>query len=144
MNWKCSYSEKLLAWNRPYNFTRRSTSHAWTFKFKHCKVRDTTLVITVPVDFMTYIIASLSTGGCWLQNLHDDVIKWKHFPLYWPSVWGIHWSPVNSPHKGQWRGTLMFSLIRAWINSCVNNRQAGDLRRHHAHYEVTIMDISHY
>ena len=39
---------------------------------------------------------------------HDDVIKWKHFPRYWPFVWGIHRSPVNSLHKGQWRGALMF------------------------------------
>ena len=39
---------------------------------------------------------------------HDDVIKWKHFPRYWPCVRGIHRSPVNSLHKGQWRGTLMF------------------------------------
>ena len=49
------------------------------------------------------------------QN-HDDVIKWNHFPRYWPFVRGIHRSPVNSPHKGQWRGALMFSLICAWIN----------------------------
>ena len=41
---------------------------------------------------------------------HDDVIKWKHFPRYWPFVRGIHRSPVNSPHKGQWRGALMFSF----------------------------------
>ena len=47
---------------------------------------------------------------------HDDVIKWKHFPRYWPFVRGIHRSPVNSPHKGQWRGALMFSLICVWIN----------------------------
>ena len=38
-------------------------------------------------------------------------------------------SPVNSPHKGQWRGAFMFSLICAWINRWVNNREAGDLRR---------------
>ena len=42
---------------------------------------------------------------------HDDVIKWKHFPRYWPFVRWIHRSPVNSPLKGQWRGALMFSLI---------------------------------
>ena len=60
---------------------------------------------------------------------YDDVIKWKHFPRYWPFVRGIHWSPVNSLHKGQWRGALMFSLICAWINGWVNNREAGDLRR---------------
>ena len=67
---------------------------------------------------------------------HDDVIKWKHFPRYWPFVRGIHRSPVNSPHKGQWRGTLVFSLICVWINGWVNNVQAGDLRRHRAHYDI--------
>ena len=69
----------------------------------------------------------------------DDVIKWKHFPRYWPFVRGIHRSPVNSPHKGQWRGALMFSLICIWINGWVNNRKAGDLRRYHAHYDVIVM-----
>ena len=45
---------------------------------------------------------------------HDDVIKWKHFPRYWPFVRGIHQSPLNSPHKGQWRRALIFYLICAW------------------------------
>ena len=58
--------------------------------------------------------------------IHDDVIKWKHFPRYWPFVRGIYRSPVNSAHKGQWRGALMFSLICIWINGWVNNREAGD------------------
>ena len=75
---------------------------------------------------------------CW-TSCHDDVIKWKHFPRYWPFVRGIHRSPVNSPHKGQWRGALMFSLICAWISSWVNSRDAGDLYSHRAHYDVTIM-----
>ena len=47
--------------------------------------------------------------------------------------------PVNSPHKGQWRGALMLSLIYAWLNDGVNNRKAGDLRRHHGHYDVIVM-----
>ena len=67
---------------------------------------------------------------------HDDVIKWKHFPRYWPFVWGIHRLTVTSPHKGQWRGILMLSLICARINRWVNNREAGDLRRRRAHYDV--------
>ena len=75
------------------------------------------------------------------KKLHDDVIKWKHFPRYWPFVRGIHRSPVNSPHKGQWRGALMFSLICVWINDWVNNREAGDLRRYRAHYDVTVMTL---
>ena len=70
---------------------------------------------------------------------HDDVIKWKHFPRYWRFVRGIHRSPGNSPHKGQWRGALMSSLIFDWINSWENNREAGDLRRHRAHYDVIVM-----
>ena len=76
---------------------------------------------------------------------YDDVIKWKHFPRYWPFMRGIHRSPVNSPHKGQWRRALMFSLICIWINGWVNNREAGDLRRHRAHFDVTVMmmDIQH-
>ena len=43
------------------------------------------------------------------------------------------------PHKGQWRGVLMFSLICAWINGWVNSREAGDLRRHRAYYDVIVM-----
>ena len=70
---------------------------------------------------------------------HDDVIKWKHFPRYWPFVRRIHRSPVNSPQKGQWRGALMFSLICVWINDWVNNGEAGDLRGYRIHYDVTVM-----
>ena len=72
-------------------------------------------------------------------KFHDDVIKWKHFPHYWPVVRGIHRSPVNSPHKGQWRGALILPLICVWINGWVNNHEAGDWRRYPAHYDVTVM-----
>ena len=84
-------------------------------------------------DIITYM-ALRKTG-----QIHDDAIKWKHFPFYWPFVWGIHQSPVNSSHKGQWCGTLMFSLICAWTNDWVNNRDAGDLGRHRDLYDVTVM-----
>ena len=70
---------------------------------------------------------------------HDDVIKWKHLPRYWSFVQGIHRWPVNSPHKGQWRGALMLSLICAWTKNWANNGHAGDLRRHGAHYDVIVM-----
>ena len=72
------------------------------------------------------------------SHFHDDVIKWIHFPRYWPFVRGIHRSPVKSPHKGQWRGTLMFFFICARINCWVNNDEAGDLRRHRTHYDVIV------
>ena len=53
---------------------------------------------------------------CSLDTIHDHVIKWKHFPRYWPFVRVMHWSPVNSPHI-----------------------EAGDLRRHRADYDVTVL-----
>ena len=53
--------------------------------------------------------------------------------------WLIQRSPVNFPHKGQWRGALMFSLICARINGWINNREAGDLRYNHTHYDVIVM-----
>ena len=65
------------------------------------------------------------------DSLHDNVIKWKPFSRCWSSV--------NSPHKDQWRGVLMFSLICAWTNARVHNRDAGDLRHHRAHYDVAVM-----
>ena len=40
--------------------------------------------------------------------------------------------------KDQWRRALMFSLICTWITDWVNNRKAGDLRHHMAHYDVTV------
>ena len=51
-------------------------------------------------------------------------------------------SPVNSPHKGQWRGALMFSLICARINDWVNNGEAGGLRRHRPHYDAIVMSLA--
>ena len=69
---------------------------------------------------------------------HDDVIKWKHFPRCWSIVRGIHRSPVDSLHKGQWRRVFVFSLIRDWTNGWANNRDASDLKPHRVHYDVTV------
>ena len=86
---------------------------------------------------MYYILFSRIIEQYWYRwTVHDIVIKWKHFPHYWPFVWGIHRSPVNIPHKGQWHRALMFSLISAWKT---NNHEAGDLRHHHTLYDATVM-----
>ena len=78
------------------------------------------------------------------SEAHYDIIKWKHFPRYWPFVRGIHHRPENSLHKCQWHGTLMFSLICAWTNGWVNTRDAGDLRHHRARYDVNVMNLREY
>ena len=80
--------------------------------------------------------------------LRDHVIQWSLYTGFIVLLWWRHqmetfsallalW-PVNSPHKGQWSGALMFSLICACINRWVNNREADDLRRHRAHYDVIV------
>ena len=65
-------------------------------------------------------------------------IKSSNENIFRVTVWGIHRSPVNSPHKGQWRGYLIF-FICAWTNSWANNGDSEDLRHHRAHYGVTVM-----
>ena len=46
--------------------------------------------------------------------VHDDAIKWKHFPRHWSFVRGIHWSSLNSPN---WRRALIF-----FFDLCLNKR----------------------
>ena len=95
------------------------------------------IFLTYNFNFHYHILTNIPTKP--RDSFHDDVIKCKHFPRYWPFVRWIHRSPVNSPHKGQWRGALMFSLICVWINGWVNIREAGGLRRYRAHYDVTVI-----
>ena len=90
------------------------------------------------VSIVTHGSEHMTASPHWFIAGHGDVIQWKHFPRYWQFVRGIHRSPMTSPHKGQWRGALMFSLICVWINGWVNNREAGDLRRYRVHYDVTV------
>ena len=73
-----------------------------------------------------------------MLGMHDDVIKWKHFPRYWPFVRGIHRSTVNSLTKAS-DAELWCFLICTWINGCVRNHEAGDLRCHRGYYDVTLM-----
>ena len=104
---------------------------------------DCILFMGDPTGIKRLFVVSFSTDGIkWMCIAHDDVIKWKHFPRYWPFVRGIHRSPVNSPHKGQWRGALMFSLVSVWINGWVNHGDVGDLRRYRANYDITVMGRS--
>ena len=70
-------------------------------------------------------------------------IWWRHqmktFSALLPFVWGIHRSQMNSPRKNQWRWALMFSLICARLKGWLSDRDAGDLRCHWAHYDVSVI-----
>ena len=69
---------------------------------------------------------------------------WRHqmetFSALLAFMRGIHRSPVNSPHKDQWHGALMFSLVCVWTNGWTNPRDAGDLWRHLTHYGDNVME----
>ena len=138
----------LCAGNSPGNgeFSAQMASNAenvsiwWRHHGYHHFDQQCTLQCHIPVCKNYRLRFKLHhTSDRMMLTTRDDVIKWKHFPRFWPFLRGIHRSLVNSPHIGQWHGALMFSMICAWINDWVNNREAGDLRRHHAHYDVIVM-----
>ena len=115
------------------------------FFFFFCGLRPVDIIAIRGAFIMNLQIIGQLLGAeqaiTWSWITYDDVIKWKHFPRYWPIVRGIHRSPLISPHKVQWRGALTFSFICVWINGGVNNRETGDLRRYLAHYDVTVMTV---
>ena len=83
-------------------------------------------------------------GNCCFQFDAESLFKpmltyswWRHQMETFSALLAL--CAGNSPHKGQWRGALMFSLICARINNWVNNREAGDLIRHRGHYDVNVM-----
>ena len=134
-NLLCEYQIELVAMELPcivFTFPARLSCRGDPCFVTGCPCGVWDRGLTTSLAFSLYVATFVSQS-------HDDVIKWKHFPRYWPFVRGIHRSPVNSPHKGQWRGALMFTLICARINGWVNNREAGDFRRYRAHYDVIVM-----
>ena len=82
-----------------------------------------------------------------VQTKRLQVPWWRHqmetFSELLTLCEGNHQSSVNSPHKGQWRRALMFSLISAWTNVWANNRGAGDLIRNRTDCDVTALQWRH-
>ena len=129
-------------WDKKYLTFVSFDSYRWKNLAVVINTFDLKFIICEKQSIVAYATLIIYIGA--ILATYDDVMKWKHFPRYWPLVRGIHRSPVNSPHKGQWRGALMFSSIYAWINRWVNNREAGDLRHHRAHYNVIVMLAFHF
>ena len=131
--------ERGLFWSASKKYLKKCWPRCYMYAWKHLGIPD---VFLVRMNMWLWLINSIAYDGLSGIHYHDDVIKWKRFPRCLTFVWGIHRSPKNSPHKGQWRGALMFSFICAWINGWVNNRKAGDFRRHRGHYDVTVIPHS--
>ena len=110
----------------------------WVFSLE-CKNRDLIKAVLINnITLVPLIVTHPNNVGPWSISTMMTSSNEK-FPRYWPLVRGIHRSPVNSTHKGQWRGALVFPLTCARIHGWVNNREAGDLRRHRGNYDVTVM-----
>ena len=123
----------------------------------HCGIRArciagiANLVYCLPTGHSESVFINHSVG--WNQHIHKPLAHecfyslglswWRHqmetFSALLVFCAGNSPITVNSPHKGQWRGALMLSLICAWTNSWANNRDAGVLRRHGAHYDAIVM-----
>ena len=74
----------------------------------------------------------------------DGFTWWRHQMETFSALLAI--CAGNSPVTGifpaaqsQWRRALIYSLICARINGWVDNGEPGDLRRHRAHNDVTVM-----
>ena len=119
-----------------------STQSLWLIKFVTCYVfciyvnictvyifaPGSNIIVRLPIKLISYYII-----------LHYVILYLFMSYLSYYIISCLITSPVNSPHKGQWRRALMLSLLCAWINGWVNNGEAGDLRRHCVHHDVTVM-----
>ena len=65
-------------------------------KMLHSGLRGLRVGIGQSLGVFVFIEYTMGIFPC----LHDDVLRWKPFPYYWPFVRGIQWSLVESPHKG--------------------------------------------
>ena len=115
--------------NRYVGDLRRHRAHydvtviVYTIHFYICYANVIIVLSSTLVQVTDWHLVAYCNSGRWncKQGISThpgpvDVVKWKPFPRYWPFARGIHWSPMNSPSKRQWRGTLKFSLMCAWIN----------------------------
>ena len=76
---------------------------------------------------------SLETTGFMMMSSNGNIFRVTG-PL-WRESTGHRWFSSQT----QWRGAVMFSLICNWTNGWANEPDAGDLRRHRAHCDFTVM-----
>ena len=116
----CAKAESICA------KARESGTHLWG----SCNIQQYPSEYQISFAHVSSYVSSWNFAQSTVITLTCSVQNFKtiqpHFPRYWHFERGIHRSPVNSPHKGRWRGASMFSLICAWINGWVYN---GDFRR---------------
>ena len=100
--YKHGWQHELLLWTQIGGLMQKKTYLQHFLALTHRNIVPYSNPKQIPDSCMDYFMMTSSNG--------------KKRPRYWPFVRGIHRSPVNSPHKGQWRGALMLSMIWTWTN----------------------------
>ena len=100
------------------------------------------------INSLALLIMQSHTRTTWTPPFWEYPPPPHDYPYYWFMSWWRHQMETlsallaicagNLPHTKASDGALMFSLICAWINGWVNNGEASDLIRHHAHYDVPV------
>ena len=154
--YKRHLSRQLSCWSLRCSWSiacRRCSNYTYMFHFKpgsnrlgkdKCKTRQKTFKFWDLVRLISGIFRCISSISRSKYTLLVDlpyIMTSSNENIFrWPFVRAIHWSPATSPHKGQWRGVLVFSFICAWTNGWASHRDPDKLRRHRAHYDdITIM-----
>ena len=115
----------------PISLSGRSVVFAFLISIIHNDayvVRNLWVFLVTEIRIVLRAVVHITYGNIFRVTAH----LWGEFTGHW-------WIPRT--HKGQWRGAFMFSLICAWINVWVNNREPRALRRHRAHYDAMVMPI---
>ena len=107
-----------------------------------CATRNLTYLARGPFKY-SFVSYTHISPGCLTGTgpIRDDVIKWKHFSRYWPFVrksTGHRWIPLAKASEAE---LWCFFFICAWTHGWVNSRDAGDLKRNCAHYDVNVMCV---
>ena len=118
-----SFKSIRLFWLKLFHY-RQNICRTWKMKFARK---------------MNYGVLCYTSGRISWCVIMPSINKLDSMPMMTSSNEHIFRSPVDSPHKAQWRRALMVSLILTSTDSWANNRNAGDLRHHRAHYDVTVM-----
>ena len=113
---------RILQWN--WYCSSKQLSVACIFKFHLHGFHHDPVIFLLIVDATAYI-----------NRKHDVMMTSANGTIF--RVTGH----LCGEFTGQWRGALMFSLICARTNSWANKVDAGDLRRHRAHYDVIVTEV---
>ena len=144
--WKGSFHDDVIIWKhfpRYWSFVMMTSSYGNIFRVTGHLCREFTPVNSPHKGrWRRALMFSLICVwiNCWLNNGEaGDSRRYRvHYDVTIMVKW-IHRSPMDSLHIGQWRGAFMFSLMCAWTNDWANSLYAGDLRRHGAYCDVTLM-----